>query len=126
MCFVQVKGSLREASFLSNSRCPARALCTKQDANPPPCSQALCPDIGEAKFYWLTDKTGTGPGFSENFLGFLATVGHLAMLAGVLAYQWCLKEQPFRRVFLWAQVKHMPVKDLPCALLDNCSVVASD
>lgn len=67
-------------------------------------SQAVCPDISEAKFYWLTDKTGTGPGFSENFLGFLATVGNLAMLAGVLAYNWYLKDQPFRRVFLWAQV----------------------
>eukprot|EP00897_Mesotaenium_endlicherianum_P004276 jgi/Mesen1/3877/ME000208S02891 len=64
---------------------------------------ATSPDIGEALFYWYTDAD-KGPGFSENFMGFLYAMGYAGMLLGVAAYNTWFKMYPYRRMLFLAQL----------------------
>ncbi|XP_059069508.1 probable folate-biopterin transporter 6 isoform X1 [Cryptomeria japonica] len=64
---------------------------------------SLCPDISEAMFFWLTDPEA-GPGFSEEFMGFVNAVGYLAMFIGIVGYNHWFRCQTFRKMFLWSQV----------------------
>lgn len=68
-------------------------------------SQSLCPDISEAMFYWFTDPV-VGPGFSEQFIGFVSAVGYLAMFAGISLYNCWFRFYTFRTMFFWPQVAY--------------------
>ncbi|KAF2930515.1 hypothetical protein DAI22_05g141800 [Oryza sativa Japonica Group] len=60
-------------------------------------------DIQAGMFYWYTDPI-VGPGFSEEFIGLVYSVGSIGSLLGVLLYQISLKDYPFRGVLFWGQV----------------------
>uniref|UniRef100_A0A0D9W6R8 Major facilitator superfamily (MFS) profile domain-containing protein n=1 Tax=Leersia perrieri TaxID=77586 RepID=A0A0D9W6R8_9ORYZ len=60
-------------------------------------------DIQAGMFYWYTDPT-VGPGFSEEFIGLVYSIGSVGSLLGVLLYQSALKDYPFRSVLFWSQV----------------------
>ncbi|EEC79107.1 hypothetical protein OsI_19740 [Oryza sativa Indica Group] len=60
-------------------------------------------DIQAGMFYWYTDPI-VGPGFSEEFIGLVYSVGSIGSLLGVLLYQISLKDCPFRGVLFWGQV----------------------
>ncbi|XP_024517338.1 probable folate-biopterin transporter 6 isoform X1 [Selaginella moellendorffii] len=66
-------------------------------------SGAVCPDISEAMFFWMTDSKH-GPGFSENFLGLVSAIGYVAMVCGILLYNTCFRFYSFRTMFKWTQV----------------------
>uniref|UniRef100_A0A0E0PLQ8 Uncharacterized protein n=1 Tax=Oryza rufipogon TaxID=4529 RepID=A0A0E0PLQ8_ORYRU len=59
-------------------------------------------DIQAGMFYWYTDPI-VGPGFSEEFIGLVYSVGSIGSLLGVLLYQISLKDYPFRGVLFWGQ-----------------------
>ncbi|BAH93123.1 Os05g0376501 [Oryza sativa Japonica Group] len=64
---------------------------------------SLSLDIQAGMFYWYTDPI-VGPGFSEEFIGLVYSVGSIGSLLGVLLYQISLKDYPFRGVLFWGQV----------------------
>ncbi|EAZ31237.1 hypothetical protein OsJ_15337 [Oryza sativa Japonica Group] len=66
-------------------------------------SLSLSLDIQAGMFYWYTDPI-VGPGFSEEFIGLVYSVGSIGSLLGVLLYQISLKDCPFRGVLFWGQV----------------------
>uniref|UniRef100_I1PV36 Major facilitator superfamily (MFS) profile domain-containing protein n=1 Tax=Oryza glaberrima TaxID=4538 RepID=I1PV36_ORYGL len=66
-------------------------------------SLSLSLDIQAGMFYWYTDPI-VGPGFSEEFIGLVYSVGSIGSLLGVLLYQISLKDYPFRGVLFWGQV----------------------
>uniref|UniRef100_A0A0E0CGW8 Major facilitator superfamily (MFS) profile domain-containing protein n=1 Tax=Oryza meridionalis TaxID=40149 RepID=A0A0E0CGW8_9ORYZ len=66
-------------------------------------SLSLSLDIQAGMFYWYTDPI-VGPGFSEEFIGLVYSIGSIGSLLGVLLYQISLKDYPFRGVLFWGQV----------------------
>ena len=65
--------------------------------------QSLCPDISEAMFYWFTDPV-VGPGFSEQFIGFVTGIAYVAMVGGVGLYNCWFRFYTIRNMFFWPQV----------------------
>lgn len=66
-------------------------------------SLALSLNIHEGMFYWYTDPKA-GPAFSKENVGFIFSIGSVGSLLGVLLYQNCLKDHPFRGLLFWAQL----------------------
>lgn len=66
-------------------------------------SLALSLNIHEGMFYWYTDPKA-GPGFSQENVGFIFSIGSVGSLLGVLLYQNFLKDHPFRDLLFWAQL----------------------
>ncbi|MQM14316.1 hypothetical protein Taro_047243 [Colocasia esculenta] len=66
-------------------------------------SLALSVTINEGLFYWYTDEEA-GPGFSEESVGFIFSIGAVGSLLGVLLYQNVLKDYSFRVLLFWTQL----------------------
>ncbi|KAK9130307.1 hypothetical protein Sjap_010794 [Stephania japonica] len=66
-------------------------------------SLALSLNIQEGMFYWYTDKKA-GPGFSQENIGFMFSIGSVGSLLGVILFQNVLKDHPFRRLLFWTQL----------------------
>ncbi|XP_057812597.1 probable folate-biopterin transporter 6 isoform X3 [Cryptomeria japonica] len=81
---------------------------------------SLCPDISEAMFFWLTDPEA-GPGFSEEFMGFVNAVGYLAMFIGIVGYNHWFRCQTFRKMFLWSQLCPIGIEGTVFAFLMSVS-----
>jgi hypothetical protein len=58
------------------------------------------PTAETAMFYFQTNTLG----FTPEFLGRVRLAGSLASLAGVGLYNFCLKDVPLRRMFLWTSL----------------------
>ncbi|PON68357.1 Folate-biopterin transporter [Parasponia andersonii] len=66
-------------------------------------SLALSLNILDGMFYWYTDAKD-GPGFSQENVGFIFSIGSVGSLLGAVLYQNVLKDHPFRDLLFWTQL----------------------
>ncbi|XP_062101677.1 probable folate-biopterin transporter 2 [Humulus lupulus] len=66
-------------------------------------SLALSLNILDGMFYWYTDAKD-GPGFSQENVGFIFSIGSVGALLGAVLYQNVLKDYPFRDLLFWTQL----------------------
>ncbi|XP_047338621.1 probable folate-biopterin transporter 2 [Impatiens glandulifera] len=66
-------------------------------------SLALSLNIHQGMFYWYTDAK-TGPGFSQETIGFIYSIGSVGSLLGAILYQYNLKDHSFRNLCFWTQL----------------------
>lgn len=66
-------------------------------------SLALSLNIYEGMFYWYTDSDA-GLHFSQDFVGYILSVGAAGSLLGAILYQYALKDCQFRNLCFWSQL----------------------
>ncbi|KAH9624979.1 hypothetical protein KSS87_005261 [Heliosperma pusillum] len=66
-------------------------------------SLAMSLNVYDGMFYWYTDSDA-GPNFSQEFVGYILSVGSAGALMGSLLFQYALKDHPFRDLCFWSQL----------------------
>ncbi|KAJ8434818.1 hypothetical protein Cgig2_033540 [Carnegiea gigantea] len=66
-------------------------------------SLALSFNVYEGMFYWYTDSDA-GPHFSQEFVGYILSIGSAGALLGSMLYQYTLKDHDFRSLCFWTQL----------------------
>ncbi|KAL8153095.1 LOW QUALITY PROTEIN: hypothetical protein V2J09_010855 [Rumex salicifolius] len=66
-------------------------------------SLALSINITEGMFYWYTDSS-EGPQFSQEFIGYIFSIGSVGSLLGVVLYQYTLKDHQLRDLCFGGQL----------------------
>ncbi|XP_021758023.1 probable folate-biopterin transporter 2 [Chenopodium quinoa] len=66
-------------------------------------SNATSLNIYDGMFYWYTDSDA-GPNFSQEFVGYILSIGAAGAILGSLLYQYALKDHQFRDLCFWSQL----------------------
>ncbi|KMT16948.1 hypothetical protein BVRB_2g044180 [Beta vulgaris subsp. vulgaris] len=66
-------------------------------------SNSLSLNIYDGMFYWYTDSDA-GPHFSQEFVGYILSIGSAGAILASLIYQYALKDHQFRDLCFWGQL----------------------
>ncbi|KAK9682895.1 hypothetical protein RND81_10G104900 [Saponaria officinalis] len=66
-------------------------------------SLALSLNVYDGMFYWYTDSDA-GPQFSQQFVGYILSIGSAGAIMGSLLFQYALKDHQFRDLCFWSQL----------------------
>lgn len=66
-------------------------------------SNAMSLNIYDGMFYWYTDSDA-GPHFTQEFVGYILSIGAAGAILGSLLYQYALKDHHYRDLCFWSQL----------------------